>query len=372
MMLVSDIHIKEMYSDKYYDAMDFLTAAVNKIMPDLVIFMGDIAIHYDAKREDGSREPIDEDGLRLKIQSIFKPIADLDIPVALVLGNHDLGPIVSREEGFRLYQEYPKCLAQAGPDEISGCGNYNLFIKDSKGEKDVFNLWFMDTGRYPEEGKKGKYSCVRKDQIEWYEKTQTEIKENNGGKSIPAILFQHIPVPEIYRLLRKTSKYNPFRIGGFGIFSENSYMIANKRKIKGQLGQGPSCADYDNRQFESWKNQGDLLAAFFGHDHMNDFWGEVDGIILGQCKTAGFHVYGDGLGQKVRVITLDENDLTKFETKMCSYRKLIGWKSRSVKGYETLPDLLRRDIKNFLPPMAILAGVGIVIKVIAWIIKFYI
>ena len=32
----------------------------------------------------------------------------------------------------------------------------------------------------------------------------------------------------------------------------------------------------------------DITSAFFGHDHMNDFTCVVDGITMGQCKTAGF------------------------------------------------------------------------------------
>ena len=60
------------------------------------------------------------------------------------------------------------------------------------------------------------------------------------------------------------------------------------------------------QQFESWKKMGDVFAAFFGHDHINDFKMNVDGIDLYQTLGAGYFTYGEERGG--RLIVLDEND----------------------------------------------------------------
>ncbi|MGN0547616.1 MAG: hypothetical protein ACI4I3_09805 [Acutalibacteraceae bacterium] len=62
----------------------------------------------------------------------------------------------------------------------------------------------------------------------------------------------------------------------------------------------------DRTQFELWKKHGDVKAAFFGHDHVNDFIVEIDGIKLVQTFSTGYHTYGNKRGG--RLIVLDEND----------------------------------------------------------------
>lgn len=61
----------------------------------------------------------------------------------------------------------PGCLASEG-EAMTGCGNYNLPIKSSDGAKNVFNLWFIDSGTYDKEN--GGYAHVAEDQLAWYKK----------------------------------------------------------------------------------------------------------------------------------------------------------------------------------------------------------
>ena len=71
---------------------------------------------------------------------------------------------------------------------------------------------------------------------------------------------------------------------------------------------------------------------------MNDFIGDVDGIKLMQCKTAGFGCYTDGCRSGVRVITLDENRPNGFETKMKHFKE-FGLVSKSLGPvFRTLTD----------------------------------
>ena len=47
----------------------------------------------------------------------------------------------------------------------------------------------------------------------------------------------------------------------------------------------------------------------------------VDGITMGQCKTAGFRCYTDGARCGIRIVDIDENDLTKIETKFIHFKE---------------------------------------------------
>ena len=160
-----------------------------------------------------------------------------------------------------------------------------------------------------------RYAFVRTEQLDWYREKEKEIREKNGG-TVPAILFQHIPVPEEYRLLRRRSLLSMLYDGVEGQDNRKGayYTLDKASRAEGYLGESPCAPDYNNGQFAAWKETGDIFAAFFGHDHMNDFVGMTDGIILGQCKTAGFHVYGDGLMQGVRVLDLDDRCPRKMKS----------------------------------------------------------
>lgn len=63
------------------------------------------------------------------------------------------------------------------------------------------------------------------------------------------------------------------------------------------------------------------MAAFFGHDHVNDFDGKIIGIRLIRTRGAGFTTYGAERG--VCMITLLGNRLPDFETKMLNFSRLI-------------------------------------------------
>ena len=105
---------------------------------------------------------------------------------------------VSKETQLSIYQSYPGCLMSAGPDNITGCGNYNLLVWSSDGSRPVCNLWFLDSGTYGEKGV-SQYARGEQDQIDWYTSTAAALAEQYG-EMLPAYLYQHLNVPEIYDL----------------------------------------------------------------------------------------------------------------------------------------------------------------------------
>lgn len=343
---------------------DMITSAIGKTEPDLIVLLGDnIAGWWKGVDKTQTDEAID---------SVAEPIEASGIPFALVFGNHDHEGLASEENGYEeeaakeyilhRFQNYSNCLAIEG-EEMTGVGNYNLTIKDSAGDKDIFNLWFMDSNPYTPEEEGGGYGYVHEDQTEWYQRVSNELKEQNGGVPMPSLLFQHIIVPEVYEMLTEVPEGTEGAVRGNG-GHEDKYYIANDEYIyQGEVNEGPCPPNVNHGQFESWVEQSDIIGAFFGHDHTNDFAGEYQGIKLVACPETGFYSYGDQHG--VRTITLDENDLTDFESEVIMYNDLLDYKVSNNKvkmGYSAYKS-------TFLPTVfGTVGGVLAVCVVVAVII----
>ena len=344
---------------------DMITAAITKTEPDLIVLLGDNIA--------GWWKGVDKTQTDEAIAKVAEPIENSGIPFALVFGNHDHEGLASEENGYEeeaakeyilhRFQLYGGCLATEG-EEMTGVGNYNLTVKDSAGEKDIFNLWFMDSNPYTPDEEGGGYGYVHEDQTEWYKKTSDALKAQNGGAPMPSLLFQHIIVPEVYDMLTEVPKGTEGAVSGNG-GHEGKYYIANKDYIyQGNVNEGPCPPNTNHGQFESWVEQGDIIGAFFGHDHTNDFAGEYQGIKLVACPETGFYSYGGVHG--VRTITLDEKDLSDFESEVILYTDLLDYEvSNSYKvdyGYSAYKS-------TFLPTVfGIVGGVVAVCAVLAIVI----
>lgn len=344
---------------------DMITAAITKTEPDLIVLLGDNIA--------GWWKGVDKTQTDEAIAKVAEPIENSGIPFALVFGNHDHEGLASEENGYEeeaakeyilhRFQLYGGCLATEG-EEMTGVGNYNLTVKDSAGEKDIFNLWFMDSNPYTPDEEGGGYGYVHEDQTEWYKKTSDALKAQNGGAPMPSLLFQHIIVPEVYDMLTEVPKGTEGAVSGNG-GHEGKYYIANEDYIyQGNVNEGPCPPNTNHGQFESWVEQGDIIGAFFGHDHTNDFAGEYQGIKLVACPETGFYSYGGVHG--VRTITLDEKDLSDFESEVILYTDLLDYEvSNSYKvdyGYSAYKS-------TFLPIVfGIVGGVVAVCAVLAIVI----
>ncbi len=292
-----------------------INASLDEAKPDLVVFLGDV-IHGPAI--------LTENGARKAIDNIVSPVAERGIPFAVVFGNHDDEGGVSKETQIEWYNSYDGCLAVEG-EEMSGCGKYNLLIKDREGKKDLFNLWLIDSGTYVYTEALGRsYAYVDVDQIAWYKSESSKLAAKNGGEPIPSFVFQHIPVPEVYDMLSVVPKDTDGAVKGHGIYSDSYYVINSQYIAKGALGEGPCPPDTNSGEFEAWKEAGDIVAAFFGHDHTNDYEGTLDGIDMVSTTGAGFFIYGAGGNHGTRLITLHEDDLMNYDTEMLYYKDIVS------------------------------------------------
>ncbi|MDY3936970.1 MAG: metallophosphoesterase family protein [Oscillospiraceae bacterium] len=363
-MVVGDIHEKPAYDSRKDNAriLDYLrhiNTAIDKIRPDMAVIMGDI-INADTF-----------DKLKTGLDKTLAPFINRNIPFAVVRGNHDGDGQNAWSEYEKILRTYDNCLYVK--KETDGYGDYNIPVYSHDGKRMVSNLWMLNSNAHSDEF--DGYDYVKPEQIAWYEKTSDALKKKNGGKAVPSLVFQHMPVCEEYRLLKETSALS---MVGSAVFDDNEhnkkfYLPDKSTHFKGYLGEAPSSSEYNSGQFESWLKQGDVMGAFFAHDHINDFIGAVDGIWLGQCKSAGFGMYGDGLRQGVRVIRLKEAQPDRFFTEMRTYREMIGMDCESIHGrVKYVHDKLGVKIdlaERVLTVAAVAAGIGAGIYKLSKIMK---
>lgn len=326
-MLIGDLHDKYNLKEnngklKAEDTLALLTKAADELKPDLAIYLGDNTSADNEKQ------------MRSSISRIVRPFTTRNIPFAVIFGNHDHDRTdgVDLPTQMKLFNEHKECYFFNVDDSLTGYGNYNLLVKATDSDRDILNLWFIDSNNLYENREISYYDWVHEDQIQWYKKTAAEIAEKNGGKPVPALLFQHAPVPEEYELLRKAKPWEHYdAVPGHGKWSDTMYVL--KDTVEGYMGEGPCSPCVNSGEFAAWKEVGDVMGAFFGHDHMNDFAGFVDGIMLAQSKTAGFFPYTDGCRTGVRLITLNENNIENFSTRMYYFKKDFGLKAKSLSPY---------------------------------------
>ena len=101
--------------------------------------------------------------------------------------------------------------------------------------------------------------------------------------------------------------------------SEIHEAVENGEMLFGSYNEVPDCGTVKSSQFEAMLQQGDVKAMFFGHNHPNTFGVRYKGIDLVETPAAGFNLSDDNRG--VRVITLNENDTSAYETHLINYKE---------------------------------------------------
>lgn len=306
------------------DALRVIEAALDKAQPDLVVFTGDQVEGYATYFKYGNREK----RVRQTIDNMLAPLDERGIPFAVVFGNHDQQSGVDKETQMKMYQAHEGCLAVDEGQDVSGCGTYNLPILSADGEKTVFNLYLVDSNS---DDPKGGYDNVHKDQIDYCKAISKQLKEENGGEAVPSLLFQHIPVEELYYVLKEVPEgtegakkwYRDLKPGYFAIDENNS--VGSKTE-NFYFRESIASPNENSGQFDSWLEQGDIIGAYFGHDHINNFVGNYKGIDLGYGLGTSYNAYGAGLDGGVRVFELNENSPADYNTYSLQYRELCGEK----------------------------------------------
>ena len=296
---------------------ELITAAIAQENPDLIVFTGDQLTDFfpGAKAK----------GLKKCLSNLFDIVDTLDVPFIVTFGNHDhdYEDVFPMEEQINFYLQYENCIV---PEDRFNPGTYNVPVKSSDGESIAFNIYMMDTNNKREDsGLLTGYEGVRPEQVEWYKQTSDELKAANGGEVVPSLLFQHIPVKEIYQFLDEVSYREATDGDVFSIDNFKWYRL-NDKVIDGVLGEIPCSEPLESHtgQYQAWVEKGDIVGAYFGHDHVNSFRGKTDdGIVMGYNGGTGFSSYGRHGDRSVRMFVIDENAPADYDTYELTFNQMV-------------------------------------------------
>lgn len=297
-----------------YDLINFVTLAIEETKPDLVVISGDIVedsrVGDPGVDSEGSREGVtvkkngelDYDAtlknVKTACDNIFSIINNAKIPFTVTQGNNDYASGVKNEDWLKIYSQYEYCIVFDESPDSAGRIDFNLEVLGSDG-KAALNLWLMDS-----------QGGISQEQIDWYEEESTALAQANGGKPVPAFLFQHVPVADMGNLFEECRMWDEGAVSESGKFYRLNHELANGFHASAMV-PGETTA-----QFTSWKKQGDIMGAYFGHWHTEGYTGVWDGIELGftyGCEFAKPGPYG------YRLITVYEDDVENYENALYTY-----------------------------------------------------
>ena len=336
------------------DTIRLITAAVEREKPDLVVFTGDQIQGYSPCYKDNTYEKV-----KKVIDAFVSPIAERGIPFTFTFGNHDDDCVTGKLAQTELYSSYESCVMGEGRAKDDPATHF-IKIKDSKGEKDVFALYLIDSNKKEPDGS---YSPVRREQIEWLENARKE----NGY--LPALVFQHIPVPEFYKVLKKVPFYTKGALEAYKSMKNTFWVLEGD---EGFFGETPAVPVINNGEFDSLKAHGDILGLFVGHDHNNSFVRRLDGVDLGYTQGAGFNTYGPAEKRGARIFDLDESDLRTYRTYTVTAGELGVYKpSKPVQEfiYRNAPTSVDEVLTNLKRVAVAGAAVAAVVKIAKTILK---
>ncbi len=311
------------------DTLRLISLAIRQEKPDLVVFTGDqlYGIHpsfYTKNRKELAKATV---------KTIISPIEEAGIPFAVTYGNHDCQVGLSNAEQADIYNESAFCISgEYRCDEDKGTFRLPLY----NNSKHIFDVYLIDSnGQSPT----GEYLPVSEEQLQWFRNERERAKENEDYTK--GIVFQHIPVPEYYDVIKRVKFGTKGAVEAFRQHKGEFYVLPEEIKNQGGfMHESPATPDRNSGQFAALLEKGNILALIVGHDHINSFVADHSGMKLIYTQCAGFNVYGPGRNRGVRIIELDKNDLSSFNTYTVTYDSLTD---------EKLSNPLQEFIFNHIP-----------------------
>lgn len=306
-LCISDVHYNE---DGNPMTDSLIKMLIDTEKPDLIIVNGDNHSGNISKVED----------LKHTISYLTDILEESGTPWATTFGNHDPEAAdkcgITKAELMSFYEACPHNLNSGWNRNISGVGNKNILIYDSKGISPAFNVWLFDSfSDSPVPG--AKYEWIHIDQVYWYYKTSKDLEAING-KKIPGFMFFHIPLVEIKQLIGTKI---------VGLRHENE------------------CPSYvSSGLYGAILDRGDVLGMFHGHDHQNNYIGKLNGIMMGYVAVAGYNPYpripaddpSNNYIRGGRVFLIDEADPAGFKTWVRFADGSKNWESEAYMKYNKL------------------------------------
>ncbi|MEG1664594.1 MAG: metallophosphoesterase family protein [Mucinivorans sp.] len=275
----TDVHY-QFGNPKSAVAIELITEVLEREKPNFVVFTGDVVFAKPAI-----------EGLK----EVFAPLLERNIPFTMVFGNHDNEFDASHEKLFAFLQTMPLCqVCSDGP--LSGWTNYALPIKSVDKKRDAAALYCLDSHSYSKiKGIEG-YDYIKRDQINWYCQQSQAFTKSNNNTPLPSLSFFHIPLPEYQMAVSDQS--------------------VTMRGIRREIACSPKL---NSGLFAAFKECGDVMGIFVGHDHDNDYAVAWQGILLCYGRYTGGDTVYNNLENGARVI-----ELTQDQREFKSWIRLKG------------------------------------------------
>ena len=208
-----------------------------------------------------------------------------EIPWAPVFGNHDYEGRADKAKLAEIYEASEHCLFKSGPEGMNGMGNYILNL--TRNGEVVYSLFLFDDGQFRVVDGQITDGGIGENQIEWYKWAVNGINQTSG-REVPNMAFMHVPVPEYKEL---TDNFE------MGLRMEDSCTAA-----------------VNDGFFDAFKNNGGTH-MFAGHDHLNNFITEYDGVKMCYYTKSSYNCNFTFKELGGLLITLDQNNNVNLEIK---------------------------------------------------------
>ena len=241
--------------------------------PDLSILTGDVL--YGEKNLELAQDVID----------LFDSFGK---PWSFCFGNHDSEEGAGRRELFEYLRSNSRyCLAEEQNLSGPGVGDHRI---DLVHEDEIrWSLYVMDSGDYMPEDPRY-YDYVKPQQIAWLRTDQRELNESADHPG--ALMFLHIPLPE-YRTLMLRGAY------------------------EGEANEDVCSPPLNSGLFAAMVEAGTFRGVFCGHDHINNFHGELLGVALVYGQASGYNTYShEGFRHGARLITVSADETESFQSRI--------------------------------------------------------
>ena len=217
----------------------------------------------------------------------LKPVLESGVPWAFVFGNHDAEYGQDHDALLRELLPLPGCMNSPPVEGVFGKSNYAIPLVNGDG-KTEWLLIGIDSYMYNKIPGMDGYDYIRLSQVAWYEHTLRTVP--NTVPSFGVLAFFHIALPE----------YN---------------QVWETQMCYGEKNEDVCCPKQNSGLFSMMLEGGHTRGTFVGHDHVNDYWGELHGIRLCFGRATGYNTYGKrGFLRGGRMVMLKEGNTHHFST----------------------------------------------------------
>lgn len=276
-----------------FESIPTIKRLVKKVQPDLITVTGDIVC---TKSTVGA------------VKRFTDVMRSFGVPWAPVFGNHDDEGNCDLNYLSEVMMSDPNCVMQKGDPDM-GVGNYLISIVEEGTDNLVEEIVMLDSH----------HSQANEIQQKWFKWVAEGVKKISNTAEVS--LFMHIPLPE-YDYALKEAWTGP----------DKNYIIKikdywdKKYNARGRAHESVACERDANKNpvqrgfFEIIKNTENTKYIFCGHEHMNNFTVDYQGVRLTYTMKLGF---GSGFQWGYNggtVITVGSGGITNIKHKI----KLLG------------------------------------------------